>query len=60
MPACRGGLGTPGCVVPGLRRRAQEETGADTAAKADHSKKDGKKFPQHDQNGITMSATCWP
>ncbi len=60
MLARRGRLGTLGCVIPGLRRRAQEQSGADPAAKADQREKNGKDFAQHGQNGITMSATCWP
>ena len=53
-------IGGIGRMIFGRRRGAQEETGPDTSAKADQRKDHRDEFAQHDQNGATMSATCWP
>jgi hypothetical protein len=60
-----GGLAVRGMRIRAVRRRIiagrpQEKPGADPATKADQGKKNGKKLADHDQNGSTISAACWP
>jgi hypothetical protein len=46
-------------MVPGFRGWAQDKPRAQPAAQPAQRQKDRKKLACHNQNGITISATCW-